>query len=89
MMKMAGDGPDHIAAHDYCKSNRENLSKSEVCGCFHCLDVYDPSEIFEWIHDKNGDTAFCPKCGIDSVIGSASGYPIEMEFLSRMKKYWF
>jgi len=33
-----------------------------------------PNEIQDWTDD--GDTALCPKCGIDSVIGSVSGYPI-------------
>jgi len=28
-------------------------------------------------------------CGIDSVIGSASGYPITTEFLESMNRRWF
>ena len=36
----------------------------------------------EWIK-------ICPKCGIDSVIGSASGYPIEHSFLMKMREFWF
>ena len=49
------------------------------------------SEIDEWIDepDPPGVTALCPKCGIDSVIGSASGYPITSNFLWRMKLRWF
>lgn len=43
--------------------------------------------IQEWIDD--GDTAICPSCGIDSVIGSASSYPITPEFLTAMQKFWF
>jgi len=31
----------------------------------------------------------CPECGIDSVIGSDSGYPITRDFLKRMCDYWF
>jgi len=34
-------------------------------------------------------TALCPRCGIDSVIGSASGYPITADFLLMMRKYYF
>jgi hypothetical protein len=42
--------------------------------------------------DENGigQTALCPKCGIDSVLGSNSGYPVtEIGFLKEMKSYWF
>jgi hypothetical protein len=60
---------------------------SDVCGCFYCCDVYAPQEIEQWIDEE--DTALCPRCGIDSVIGSASGFPITKDFLGRMKRYWF
>ncbi len=52
---------------------------SESCGCFYCLEIYSSLEITDWVdEDQNGigTSARCPKCDIDSVIGSASGYPI-------------
>ena len=36
-----------------------------------------------------GQTAICPFCGIDSVIGDRSGVPITKEFLSGMNQVWF
>ncbi len=39
--------------------------------------------------DKSEGTAFCPLCGIDSVIGDASGIPITQEFLTAMHDKWF
>jgi hypothetical protein len=36
-----------------------------------------------------GRLPFCPRCGIDSVIGDQSGFPITPEFPERMKRYWF
>jgi hypothetical protein len=36
-----------------------------------------------------GQTAICPRCGIDSVIGDESGYPVTREFLAAMKAHWF
>lgn len=33
--------------------------------------------------------AMCPKCGIDSVIGDVSGFPIEATFLAVMRDFWF
>ena len=48
---------------------------------------FDPWEITVWIDDPAG-TAVCPYCGMDSVIGEASGYPITHKFLQRMQKYY-
>ncbi len=77
----------HIAAHAFTSHNRTSLMQSDRCGCFHCLAEFSTDEIIEWIDD--GDTALCPKCGIDAVIGSGSGYPISPEFLGDMQKHWF
>lgn len=74
-------------AHKHA-SNRPEVERSESVGCFHCCRVYPPSEIKEWVGiDK--DSALCPHCGIDSVIGSASGIDLSPEFLKEMEAHWF
>ena len=78
---------DIIKAHDHSSNNRDELKKSNVCGCFYCKKIFNPSEISEWIDD--GKTAICPHCGIDSVIANESGYPINKKFMTRMHIYWF
>jgi hypothetical protein len=80
---------DHIEAHRHALSNREEVLTSDVCGCFYCLAVFPPAEVERWIKDRGGDTAVCPHCQIDSVIGARSGYPITREFLQRMRQHWF
>lgn len=64
---------------------------SERCGCFYCGVIFEPSEIKNWVDEWEGvgQTALCPHCGIDSVIGAESGYPITEEFLTRMHAHWF
>jgi hypothetical protein len=63
---------------------------SRLCGCFYCEQRFLPTEIVEWI-EKNiaiGETAICPKCGNDSVLGSK--YPIDdKQFLREMNNLWF
>jgi hypothetical protein len=86
-MQTLGPKPDHITAHKHCLRNRAEIKISAVCGCFYCFAIFPPSEIVEWIDD--GQTAICPKCPVDSVIGSASGYPITREFLEGMHDHWF
>jgi hypothetical protein len=78
-----------IKAHKYCINNESLLKKDDLCGCFYCLKIFNPNEITEWINDKSEKTAMCPHCGIDSVIGKSSGFPITEEFLEAMKKHWF
>jgi hypothetical protein len=51
------------------------------------MAIYAPSEITEWVDEDQ--TAMCAKCGIDSVIGAASGYSVTAEFLQRMNDHWF
>ena len=83
--------PDYVRAHKHSSRHRDELRRSELCGCFYCLEIYSPAEIEEWIDERDGvgTCALCPRCGIDSVIGSASGYPITREFLESMHRHWF
>jgi hypothetical protein len=86
---------DLVAAHRHSALHAEEIQASDTCGCFCCLAIFAPGDISVWINDKNvgegreGRTALCPKCGIDSVIGSASGFPITPEFLAAMQRRWF
>ena len=79
---------DYIAAHAFSSSHRKFLKSDNLCGCFFCMKIFNPNLITEWIEDVGG-TAICPYCGIDSVIGESSGYPITKEFLLQMNNYWF
>ena len=83
--------PDYIKAHKHSIKSRKEIEASQKCGCFHCLAIFDTSEIDDWIDEVNGapQTPMCPKCGIDSVIGDKSGYPITKQFLKKMKNYFF
>ena len=81
----------YVGAHEHSSNHREEIQRSELCGCFHCLAVFPPSLVSEWIDEINdvGTTAMCPRCGIDSVIGAASGFPVNADFLGAMRGYWF
>lgn len=77
-------------AHKHSSNHRAEILDSEQCGCFKCLAIFSPKLIDEWWDDDDkgvGQTATCPKCGIDSVIGSASGYPITKDFLKALKSH--
>jgi hypothetical protein len=75
------------AAHVHSSAHRDELATSTSCGCFFCFRIFGYKEIDRWI-DGN-QTALCPKCGIDAVLGDASGFPIGDAFLRRMHRHWF
>ena len=79
-------------AHTHSADHRAEIEASDICGCFYCRITFKPRDITVWIDSNNrgiGQTALCPGCGIDSVIGSRSGFPITAEFLGEMRRYWF
>ncbi len=83
---------EYETAHQYSANHRQQLLDSKVCGCFYCLATFLPSEISEWVDEDEegvGQTALCPKCGIDSVIGDKSGVSITEGFLRGMNQVWF
>jgi len=81
-------GGPAIEAHEHCKRHRTEIEASDLVGCFYCCETYPPSLIDEWTDDDS--SAICPKCGIDSVIGTASGYPAgDRDFLKQMNAIWF
>jgi hypothetical protein len=87
--------PDYIRAHRHCTRNREEIARSELCGCFHCLAIFPLHEVTFYLREAEevgngeGSTALCPKCLVDTVVGSAAGFPITPKLLRRMSGYWF
>ena len=84
--------PEMANAHRHSIRHRNEVLACEVCGCFYCLRTFAPSEIQNWVLDgptEADETAMCPYCVIDSVLGSASGFPITDEFLRQMRAHYF
>ena len=89
-LKGEEDMNDIINAHNFSSDNYDALKNDSLCGCFYCTSIFNPEEIEGWIISPDGrKTAVCPRCGIDSVIGQSSGYPITEDFLNEMKNHWF
>ncbi len=82
--------PDVLAAHRESSCNEKAIRKSERCGCFHCLEIFDSGDIYEWITDISAaKTALCPYCDTDTVIPDISGFPLTDDFLIKMYDYWY
>lgn len=82
---------DIISAHKYSSKHRDSILKSKKCGCFNCLEIFTANEITDWCDfdaTEIGQTAICPKCSIDSVIGDYDLY-FDKQFLKDMQNHWF
>ncbi len=90
---------DLLEAYRFTSRNWAQIAGSKVCGCCNCMQMFPPAEIIAWtglevdnINDPdavNNQTALCPRCGSEAVIGDRSGYPIDAHFLGRMNEAWF
>jgi hypothetical protein len=76
-----------VAAKALASRHRIALEASTRCACFFCFRAFPTSEIKAWI-DAN-TTALCPGCGVDAVLGNASGPSISDGFLRKMHQHYF
>jgi hypothetical protein len=74
-------------AHAFSSGHRDAVESASLCGCFHCLSTFKPSEIHRWVDYKA--TPLCPRCGIDSVLPDNVGVSLDREFLAQMQFHWF
>jgi hypothetical protein len=86
-MAITAESARYAAALKHAANHRTELDDSALCGCFFCFRTFGRSEIQIWI-DKN-QTALCPRCGIDSVIGTASGFVVDDRFLRKLNQFKF
>lgn len=69
--------------------NEMEILNSKTCGCFFCRSIYDARKVSDWLSDERGETALCPECGMDAVIGDASGVPLSKPLLREMNLAYF
>jgi len=79
--------PRYQAALKHAARHRDELVKSSHCACFFCFCTFSSSQIYQWVDDKQ--TALCPRCGINAVIGTASGLTVNRRFLRKLNELMF
>ncbi len=77
----------YVDAHKHSSRHRAEIESSSRCGCFFCFKTFVPTSIKSWT-DGN-QTALCPACGVDAVIGSASSHRLDDTFLRKMHGHYF
>jgi hypothetical protein len=67
--------------------NKGLVQGSKLAGCYHCGKTFESKEIKDFT--DNGQTCLCPSCGIDSIVGDMSGFPITETSMQDAHKYLF
>lgn len=88
-----------VAAYRYTTNNWSQILASRLCGCCNCVQTFAPDEVVGWtgLDMHNADdpkavahqTAMCPRCGSEAVLGDKSRFPITVHFLTQMNEAWF
>ena len=73
--------------HSHTLRNRKEIEASDNCVCISCRETFNASEVEDYIDE--GETALCPKCGIDAVIGDCTGISMDKETLNELNKEFF
>jgi hypothetical protein len=90
-----------MTAYVHTSSNQQEIMRSDTAGCLSCLSIFDPrqermsylkwigsNEDGHWAENPRNGSAYCPACDEDTVIGSASDYPITEEFMLALSAWW-
>jgi hypothetical protein len=85
------DASEQTSRHSW--HNRDEVLASDTCACYHCLRTFVPADLDDddWADEAGApaSTALCPFCGIDAVLGSASGIALESATLRKLREHWF
>ena len=73
--------------HSHTMRNRKEIEASYNCVCISCCEIFYASKVEDYIDE--GETALCPICGIDAVIGDCTGISMDSNTLSELNKEFF
>lgn len=82
--------PEHIRALIYSEMNKKAIDKSNICGCYYCLEIYPKQDIYEWITDVHDEpTALCPYCDQPTVLTDSFKPDLDIDFLKTVHNFWY
>lgn len=81
---------EYVEISKHSIRNKKEILNSNIVCCYYCKTIYNACDQYSYINDGDEDTALCIKCGVDSIIGDASTYPIsDRNFISHIHFYAF
>lgn len=67
--------------------HREALLASDLAACYDCLIEFLSSEVISWC--DGGETALCPCCGLDFVLGFNGAVDTALLMEANKKKFYW
>lgn len=67
--------------------NKSLVQGSKSVGCYHCGKVFEPKEVT--LYTDGDQTCLCPHCGVDSLIGDMTGFPVTESSMQDAHSYLF
>lgn len=74
-------------AHSHTIRNRSEIARSHICVCLCCKARFKAAEVTGYI--DSGETALCPCCGCDAVVGDSSCADISPQAVEELNKKYF
>ncbi|MDE7414492.1 MAG: hypothetical protein K2N05_12005 [Muribaculaceae bacterium] len=74
-------------AHLHTSHNRDEIGRSEMCCCISCKTIFKPEEVVDYA--DGGQTAICPYCDCDAVLGNGCRFKLTDEFLESLYRRYF
>lgn len=78
---------DFKKIYSHTLRNRPEVEASRNCGCIDCCRIFPTAEIADWADD--GQTAVCPYCGTDAILGEAAGWQLTDGLLEKLNQIYF
>lgn len=71
-------------------NNAARVRAAGLCGCFHCCESFPSGEVARFMPEQGGgETALCPRCGVDAVLTNLDGEPLNDALLKEMHDRFF
>jgi hypothetical protein len=83
----AAELASYQAAAQRASLHRAELETAVRCACYFCFKQFAFSTIKTWV-DGN-QTALCPHCGLDAVLGAGSDGRTDDKFLRKLHQHYF
>lgn len=76
---------ENILSHT--RNNEIEMLHSKKAGCLFCGHIIDARKVNKWTSDLSSPSAICPRCGMNMILGDASGHDISRTKIDEIQEF--
>lgn len=76
---------ENILSHT--RNNEIEMLHSKKAGCLFCGYIIDARKVNKWTSDLSSPSAICPRCGMNMILGDASGHDISRTKIDEIQEF--